>query len=157
MQFPALTSLLPICSYLLQVSASPAPAPEVTPPALLIPRAAQCNEDNCLRALRNHITSASEFCNTYTTSTNTAATDFPTYVPTTCGPTRVSSACSCAITKGPCATNAPTQVVQLPGFEMDPTAPGFQSTNYDGPWNATDTASRIFFTTGDAWEGSHFL
>ena len=154
LNLPSLILLIGI--HQLQVFASPSPAPTRVDP-IKLNRRAQCSEDNCLRALRNHITSASQFCNTYTTSTNTASTGFPTYVPTTCGPTRVSSACSCAITKGPCATNAPTQVVQLPGFEKDSTAPGFQSTNYDGPWNATDTASRIFFTTGDAWEGSHFL
>ena len=156
MNFPTLIPFLTLLfTPLLKVSAAAAPSP-TSPPSLVLPRA-QCNEDNCLRALRNHITSASAFCNTYTTSTNTATAGFPTFVPTTCGPTRVSSACSCAITKGPCATNAPTQVVQLPGFEMDTTAPSFHATSYDGPWNATDTASRIFFVSGDGYSAPGFL
>ncbi|MCJ1312611.1 Phosphatidylinositol 4-kinase type 2-beta [Agyrium rufum] len=145
------TLLLGVCS------AIPSPEP-TSPPSAIIQARAACNEDNCLRALRNQITAASAFCNTYTSATtNTASTGFPTFVPTTCGPSRVSSACSCAVTKGPCATNAPTQVVQLPGFEKDGTAPSFQPTNFDGPWNATDTASRIFFVEGDSYEGTHFF
>ena len=132
------------------VHSAAAPQPTSSPSALLA--RAQCAEDNCLRALRNHITSASSFCNTYATAVQTATDGFPTFVPTTCGPTRVSSACSCAVTKGPCATNAPAQVVQLPDFEMDTT-----STSYDGPWNATDTAGHIFFIEGAAYEGTHVL
>ena len=70
------------------------PVPEPTPAAVLEDRSA-CTQDNCLRALSNHATSASPYCSSYLTATQTATTGFPTYIPSTCGPSRVSSACTC--------------------------------------------------------------
>ena len=68
----------------------------IAPPA--VEKRAVCNADNCLNALKNHAASASAYCTSYTTSTQTATTGFPTYIPQTCGPSRVSSACSCLAT-----------------------------------------------------------
>ncbi|KAH8892926.1 hypothetical protein GQ53DRAFT_861207 [Thozetella sp. PMI_491] len=65
----------------------------------LVSLAAACSSDNCVRALRGHPESATEFCNTYTTATSTETTDLPTYA-TACAnsPSRISSACSCVVT-----------------------------------------------------------
>ena len=80
-----------------------------------------CNADNCLRALSGNSASASAYCSAYTTATQTATTGFPTYVPAECGPSRVSSACTCLVTptSSPTPSACPTgqQVVQNPGFE----------------------------------------
>lgn len=65
--------------------------------------ATSCNEDNCLRALRNRAPTASPYCSTYTTTSNTAV---PTWASSQCAsnPTRVSSACSCLNTPTPTPT-----------------------------------------------------
>lgn len=54
---------------------------------------AACVSDNCYNNLNHH--SASTFCSTYTTTVNTASTGLPTYIPTECNYSRLSSACSC--------------------------------------------------------------
>lgn len=71
-----------------------------------------CNADNCLRALQRKGSVANSFCASYTAATTTEVTSrfsqtkkgmltlkpltgLPSYVPSFCGPTRVSSACSC--------------------------------------------------------------
>lgn len=69
--------------------------------------AATCNADNCYRQLAGG--SASAFCATYTTATSTATTGFPAYVSPSCGPVRVSSACSC-LYPPPTATACPPLV-----------------------------------------------
>jgi hypothetical protein len=77
-----------------------------------------CNGDNCLRALQgSHSSSAITFCNSYT---GYGSVPTPTYVPSTCGPQRLSSACYCAdntanpsYTPAPCPTG---QVLQNPSF-----------------------------------------
>ena len=117
-----------------------------------------CNNDNCNRALRASISAASSFCATYTTSTVTATTGIPTYIPSTCGPSRISSACTCVVTKSACAFNAPTQVVQDPGFETTPD-PKVSDSVHSGagtPWQATDTAGKDFFVQGDGHTGPGF-
>jgi hypothetical protein len=77
-----------------------------------------CNGDNCLNALKRFGTTAISFCNEYTAYPSTTAT--PTYVPSTCGPQRLSSACYCAdnvgnptYTPAPCPTG---QVIANPSF-----------------------------------------
>ncbi|KAI9890742.1 MAG: hypothetical protein M1814_003672 [Vezdaea aestivalis] len=72
---------------------------------------AVCNFDNCYRAFYPtgspaQISSASDFCATYTTTTNTASTGFPTRATSACGasPSKYSSVCSCR----PTSTSNPT-------------------------------------------------
>ena len=73
--------------------------------AMLRGASAACALDNCYNKLRSD--SASSFCHTYTTAVNTATTGFPSPVYTSCGPSRLSSACSCLY---PAPTCAPTTV-----------------------------------------------
>ena len=95
-----------------------------------------CNGDNCLNAMRQHSAAASSFCNTYTTTLYGTAAPTPTYVPTTCGPQRLSSACYCVdgvsnptYTPAACPTG---QVGQNPSFYGQPAA---DSRNVDiRPW-----------------------
>lgn len=78
-----------------------------------------CNADNCLRALEAKPLDASTYCTAYTTSVRTVTTGFPTYIPQSCGPSRVSSACSClaTATASPTPTPCPTSnVVANPDF-----------------------------------------
>ena len=78
-----------------------------------------CKADNCLRALQARPTDASAYCTTYTTSVHTATAGFPAYIPQSCGPSRVSSACSCVATATsfPTSTPCPTgNVVANPDF-----------------------------------------
>ncbi|KAF2736295.1 hypothetical protein EJ04DRAFT_551363 [Polyplosphaeria fusca] len=76
---------------------APAPAPE---PHWLDKRS--CVGDNCLRALRNRIATATPFCATYTTD---AAATIPTWATSQCAsnPTKVTSACGCLATTVPSA------------------------------------------------------
>ncbi|KAL8693982.1 MAG: hypothetical protein Q9218_001280 [Villophora microphyllina] len=137
-------SFLFLLSLLSSTIASPAPAATPTPTPV-------CNSDNCNRALRVSISAANSFCATYTTATVTASTGIPTYIPSTCGPSRISSACTCVVTKDACAFNAPTQVVQDPGFEQTPD-PKVSDSAHSGagtPWQGTDTAGRDYFVSGD--------
>ncbi|KAG6999657.1 hypothetical protein G7Y79_00033g068450 [Physcia stellaris] len=92
-----------------------------------------CNADNCLRALfptasPTAVSSALAFCSTYTTTTNTATTGFPTRASAACGtaPFRYSSACSCKPSPtAPACTPvvAPNNLVQNGGFECNGLAP----------------------------------
>ena len=109
------------------------------------------NNDNCNRALHASISAASSFCATYTTSSVTATTGIPTYIPSTCGPSRISSACTCVVTKDACAFNAPTQVVQDPGFEAtpDPKVPDSTHSGAGTPWHAVDTTGKDWFVSGE--------
>ncbi|MCJ1242118.1 hypothetical protein MMC14_010125, partial [Varicellaria rhodocarpa] len=86
-------------------------APALVSSSVALPAAekrALCNADNCLNALKNHAASASAYCTSYTTSVQTATTGFPTYIPQTCGPSRVSSACSCLATTTTTTTTSTT-------------------------------------------------
>ncbi|KAK3381104.1 hypothetical protein B0H63DRAFT_196625 [Podospora didyma] len=56
---------------------------------------AACASDNCYNQLARRTASASSFCATFTTATVTGVESFPTYLSTSCGPARASSACSC--------------------------------------------------------------
>ncbi|KAJ7264549.1 hypothetical protein B0H12DRAFT_1230737 [Mycena haematopus] len=97
---------------------------------LLLPftTAATCNGDNCLNALRAPaITSiALSFCNSYTDGYLYGyAAPTPTFVPTTCSPQRMSSACYCAdntgnptYTPAPCPTSG--QILENPSFYGQP-------------------------------------
>ncbi|KAL8640859.1 MAG: hypothetical protein Q9228_002261 [Teloschistes exilis] len=148
LSFPSL--LLHFLTLLFPAMASPAPAVTPTPTSSPTP---VCNQDNCYRALSASISAASAFCATYTTATVTASTGIPTYLPSTCGPSRVSSACTCVITKNACAFNAPTQVVQDSGFEQTPD-PKISDSVHSGagtPWHAFDTYGRDFFDSGDGF------
>ena len=95
-----------------------------------------CNGDNCLNALRGHSSSALDFCHSYTTALYGTAAPTPTFVPTTCYPQRLSSACYCAdqvsnptYTPPACPIN---QVIQNPSFYGQPAA---DSRNIDiRPW-----------------------
>ena len=53
---------------------------------------ASCAADNCYNQISRH---GAGFCATYTTTVNTNTGAIPTYVSASCGPQRVSSACSC--------------------------------------------------------------
>lgn len=78
---------------------------------------AGCNADNCLRALEGNSVAASSFCATYSTMTSTATTGFPTYIPTSCGASRVSSACTYLATSTSASPACSTgQVVVNPSF-----------------------------------------
>ncbi|KAJ6484861.1 hypothetical protein C8R45DRAFT_1099012 [Mycena sanguinolenta] len=94
-------------------------------PLLLSPltTADTCNGDNCLNAIRNPAitSSALSFCNSYTEGRYGTDAPTPTFVPTTCSPPRVSSACYCADNVGnptytppPCPTSG--QILQNPSF-----------------------------------------
>jgi hypothetical protein len=95
-----------------------------------------CNGDNCLNALRNHKPSAIDFCQSYTLAQYGTAAPTPTFVPTTCYPQRLSSACYCAdqisnptYTPAACPSG---QVIQNPSFYGQPAA---DSRNIDiRPW-----------------------
>jgi hypothetical protein len=68
--------------------------------ALPVGKAATCNADNCLRALRApaQIVEAQSFCATFTTTTAAGTSAIPTYAIAACTgdvASRVSSACSC--------------------------------------------------------------
>ena len=64
--------------------------------ATLIGRAAAaCAADNCYNQLSRHTADASSFCAGFTSTTVTDNGLLPTYVSTSCGTGRVSSACSC--------------------------------------------------------------
>ena len=77
---------------------------------LLVVEAAQCNRDNCLRALAATPTKASSFCASYTKTPNTV-TPIPTYgAACSSNPSRVSSACSCVVTPPP--TCVPTPIIK---------------------------------------------
>lgn len=85
-----------------------------------------CNGDNCLNALRNaqHSSSALAFCHSYTTALYGTAAPTPTFVPTSCSPQRLSSACYCAdqvsnptYTPPACPSS---QVIQNPSFYGQP-------------------------------------
>lgn len=85
--------------------------------------AAQCNSDNCLRALRGHTSSAIPFCATYTLTTSAP---IATWVASPCqtNPSRVSSACNCAVTAPPTPVVATTDNVK-----------------YSPPWEAYNVRS----------------
>jgi len=84
--------------------------------ALLSPAAlaAQCNADNCYNQIARF--SASAFCSAFTTATVTAVTGFPTFVSTSCGASRVSSACSCIYPPSACLTVTSTATVTVATF-----------------------------------------
>jgi hypothetical protein len=64
-------------------------------------KAPSCNADNCYRALAGYQrTSVSTFCSAYLSSTTLSE---PTQV-ATCGPSRISSACSCLATSSATVT-----------------------------------------------------
>ncbi|KAF3177568.1 hypothetical protein EYR41_008778 [Orbilia oligospora] len=65
-------------------------------------RAGGCNRDNCLRAMTARISTASQFCPSFTTAAVTATTGLGPWQ-TQCGsnPARVSSACSCLVPPPP--------------------------------------------------------
>ena len=98
---------------------------------------AACNADNCLRGLRATPSKASSFCASYTRTSNTA-TAIPTYG-SFCSnsPSRVSSACSCAVTSPPTPTCSPSAVVNAQtrngNFEDYP-PPGQGVLNIQPPW-----------------------
>jgi len=83
---------------------------------------AACNADKCLRPLQGNAAAASSYCSTYTKAIATATTGFPSYIPATCGPSRVSSVCACLAfsTTGPTTMAHPAcstgQVVVNPNF-----------------------------------------
>ncbi|KAJ6476093.1 hypothetical protein C8R45DRAFT_1077097 [Mycena sanguinolenta] len=104
-------------------------------PLLLSPltTANTCNGDNCLKALRNPAitSSALSFCHSYTEGRYGTAAPTPTFVPTTCSPPRVSSACYCADNVGnprytppPCPTSGSGQILQNPSFFGQPLGGG---------------------------------
>ncbi|KAH6650777.1 hypothetical protein F5144DRAFT_557283 [Chaetomium tenue] len=83
-----------------------------------------CNGDNCLNALRQHSASALDFCHSYTTALYGTAAPTPTFVPTTCSPQRLSSACYCADQVSNPTYTPPAcpagQVIQNPSFYGQP-------------------------------------
>ncbi|RFU28817.1 hypothetical protein B7463_g7522, partial [Scytalidium lignicola] len=80
------------------VSPSTTSATSTTSTRLVVTGAPVCNGDNCLNALKNpkYTSSASAFCQTYTTTVNTDTAAIPTFL-ANCksSPSRVSSACTC--------------------------------------------------------------
>lgn len=130
-------SLLSLAISLSIVSAYTLP----TPAPVALEKRDSCNQDNCLRALEHNSLSASPFCSTYTESSVTATTAIPAYATSGCAnlPSRVSSACSCLNTPlaSACYPDAPTQVVQTPGFEC-PTPNGSIDSPTYGPWSIKD-------------------
>lgn len=78
-----------------------------------------CNHDNCYRALAGSSASASAFCATYTTQTQTATTGLPVYACSS-SPPRLSSACSCVL---PFTTTLPatTPATTAPSSTPSPT------------------------------------
>ncbi|CZR65965.1 uncharacterized protein PAC_15865 [Phialocephala subalpina] len=72
--------------------------------------ASTCNLDNCYNNLAHY--SASTFCSTYTTAINTALTGLPSYVSTSCGSSRLSSACSCLYPASGASTTSSCQASQ---------------------------------------------
>ncbi len=87
-----------------------------------------CNGDNCLNALSRSYSSAVTFCHSYTTNLFGTAYPTPTFIPSTCNPQRLSSACYCADrTSNPTFTPpaCPTgQAIQNPSFYGQPISDG---------------------------------
>ncbi len=69
--------------------------------------AAVCAADNCYNQLSRRPADASPFCAGFTTTAVTDVGSFPTYVSTSCGTSRVSSACSCLWPAAATTTAAP--------------------------------------------------
>lgn len=94
-----------------------------------------CNHDNCLRGLLAQSKTATAFCSSYTTATNTATTSLPTYA-TACSdsPSRISSACGCLMTPLPC-TPSPVinEATRNGGFDHPPIASGATVAS-EPPW-----------------------
>ena len=94
--------------------------------------AAECNADNCLRALRatqipGRLETAQSFCATFTKTSATAATPVPSFVSGACvanqvgsAEFRISSACSCIATATSTLSTtvppAPTSTLQACGI-----------------------------------------
>ena len=119
MQLSALSSLLALV-FAITVAANPAPAagPIATPaPDLVHLDKRACAADNCLRALRNSISTAEPFCRTYTTET---AATIPTWATGPCAtnPTRVTSACGCLATGTLTQVYGPTDNTNYTIFEQ---------------------------------------
>ena len=115
----------------------------VTEQLPLLDARSTCGANNsllALRALQHHTTSA--FCMNCTTAVETAINAIPTNLATACDsqPSQVSSACSCLVTPTLCPSDAPTQVVQDPGFELPAPTAGFS----EGPWTVTAVTAAGF-------------
>ena len=113
-------------TFLLATLASTLVSSGLVPPAA--EKRALCNADNCLNALKNHAARASAYCTSYTTSAQTATTGFPTCIPQTCGPSRVSSACSCLATTTTTFTTTTFTTTTTP--TACPTPTGYFGDNY---------------------------
>ena len=111
---------------------------------------AACNSDNCYNNLLHH--TATDFCATYTTTTNTGSVGVPTYVPTSCLASRLSSACTCLY---PSATPAPalTCLLKNGDFGIDPwvnqdiineSSYGYNQPVITGPGYASSSAVYVF-------------
>ena len=99
--------------------ALPGPGPAPTPAPRPLLKRDTCNGDNCLNALRGNSASATTFCDYYTQTLSPTST--PTYVPSTCGSARLSSACYCLGVPTYTATACPTgQAVHNPSFYGKP-------------------------------------
>lgn len=125
---------------------------------------AACSHDNCYRGLARYPLTASQFCSTYTTSTNTAISDVPVGFAAPCSnlPSRVSSACSCIVTRAPTTppstittSSSPTACITdncLAAMESYPTtAAVFCSSYTETIVTAPDAAPSLF---ASACEGS---
>jgi hypothetical protein len=77
-----------------------------------------CSHANCYRALAGYSASASAFCTTYTTQTQTVTTGLPAYAtPRSSSAPRLSSACSCVFplpTTLPATTTGTTAASSTP-------------------------------------------
>ena len=104
-----------------------------------------CNADNCLRALQRKGSAANSFCASYIAATTTGVTStlcqskkrkltsnlligLPSYVPNFCGPSRVSSACSC-IASQTSASQTSTSLTSTSLTSTSPTSTSLTSTS----------------------------
>jgi hypothetical protein len=104
---------------------------------------ASCNHDNCLRAMLGNTALATSFCQTYTTTINTATatTAMPSFVtpcadePTVNAASRLTSACACAVSPLACTPSAAiTENTRNGGFDQPPLPVGSYAASM-APWS----------------------
>ncbi|KAK3390085.1 hypothetical protein B0H63DRAFT_464749 [Podospora didyma] len=127
-----------------------------------------CAHDNCLRALLGRPSVASSFCQTFTTQPPYTATTSLGPFQTFCAanPSRISSACKCAVTPTPTSTTSTSSSTTSSSTSSSTSAaptcgpPGAPCTINDfiqACCHASDGSVGCYFPTGDPFNGICFV